>query len=163
MGQEEKKEKEKKRKKEKKKKKNSPSPKRLALEVKQDAKKTPQQHQRSIRHNGRHEPSPINPIRNILAIAITPEVFVDRDGNEKGAGNGFVRIDGVGGHDGWDRGDLHAGSAKGNHDNDLPGPFVLHAECCDNVANVHDDYVGNECDQTHLGLVKWKKKNVSQY
>lgn len=129
-----------------------PSSERLALVVEQDAEETPQQHQRPVCHDRWDKSSFFNPRGDEFGETIAPDVLVDRDSNEQRASDWFVRVYGVGGYDGGDRGDLDAGGTEGDNDDDLPGPFSFHADGGDDVADVHDDHVGDHCDQTHLGL-----------
>ena len=131
-----------------------PSSKRLALIVKQDAEQTPQQHQRSIRHDGRNESRLLHPRCDEFGETVAPDVLVYGDGDEEGAGDWLVGIDGVGGYDGGDGRDLHAGGAEGDYDDDLPGPFSFHADGGDDVADVHYYHVGDHGDETHFGLYR---------
>lgn len=72
---------------------------------------------------------------------VTPDILVHGDGDKEGAGDGLVRVDGVGADDGWDGGDLDAGGAEGDDDDCLPGPLSFHSDGCDNVADVLKSHV----------------------
>lgn len=94
----------------------------------------------------------LNPRCDELGETITPDVLVDSDGDEQGSSNWLVRIDSICANDGRNRGHLHARSTKSNDDDDFPWPFSLHADGGNDVADVHNDHVGNHCEETHLRL-----------
>ena len=73
----------------------APLPERLANKVEQDAKRAPQEDKRHVQHDGRDEAAGNGPWCDEFAKAVAPEVLVDSDGDEDGAGDGPVAVDGV--------------------------------------------------------------------
>lgn len=130
----------------------SPPSKGLPLIVEQDTEKTPQQDQTPIRHDRRNIPIGNNPLGNELAESITPHILVDRDGDEQTARNRLVAVDCICGYDTRESGDLDASAGVADQDDGFPGPVVLVAHADDDVAEVHDDNVGDHCWETHLGF-----------
>ena len=130
----------------------TPPPKRLPLPPKQPPKQAPQQNQTRIRHNRRNKPILLRPHRNKLAKPIPPNVLIDRDAHKQATCHGLVAIDGVGGGDGGERGDLDAGAGEADDDDGFPGPVVLVADGHDDVAQVHDYDVGYHGGETHFGF-----------
>lgn len=90
----------------------TPRAKRLPIVPKQHAKKTPQRNKAHVGHDGRHVAAADDPGRDELAEAVAPDVLVDGDGDEDGAADGLVRVDGVGAGDGGEGGDLDAGAGE---------------------------------------------------
>jgi hypothetical protein len=86
-----------------------------------------------------------NPRRDEFGETIAPDVLVDCDGHKQWSSDRLVRVHGVGAHDGRDGSHLHTGSAESNHYDDFPWPLSFHTDSSDNVANVHDDNVGDHC------------------
>lgn len=130
----------------------SPSAEGLSVLPEDDSAQAPQEYERAVRHDGRNVSRFDDPRRNEFGEAVTPDVLVDGNGNKEGASNWLVGVNSVGGHNRWDRGDLDAGCGKRDDDDRLPRPLPLVADCCDNVADVHDDDVRNHGHQSHLGL-----------
>jgi hypothetical protein len=102
-----------------------PSLERLAVEPEQDGKRAPQGRERHVEHDGRDVAGADDPGCDELAEAVAPQVLVDRDGDEDRARNGLVRVDGVGGRDAGDGGDLDAGAGVADDDDDLVVLLVL--------------------------------------
>ena len=63
----------------------APPSKCLALVVEQDAKQTPQENERRVRHDGRDETIRNDPVSDKLAEAVAPHILVDSYCNEKTA------------------------------------------------------------------------------
>lgn len=55
-----------------------------------------------ICHDRRHETGLFCPVCDELRETVTPEIFVDRYGNEDGPRDGFVGVDGIARDDGWE-------------------------------------------------------------
>jgi len=134
----------------------TPPPKSLPVEVKHKPKQTPQRDQPHVRHNRRHKPALLHPRRDEFRKPIPPDVLVDRDSNHERAGDGLVRVDGVGGEHARESGDLDAGAGVADNDDGLPVPFVLVAEGDDEVAEHHYEDVGDWIERRWLaGDEKW--------
>lgn len=88
----------------------SPLSERLAVEVEDNAERTPQEDQTHVEHDWWQVPIGNDPRRDELAETISPHVLVDSDRHEDRSRNGLVRVDGVGRRDGRDGGDLDAGA-----------------------------------------------------
>ena len=94
-------------------------PQALAPEVEEDAKAAPEEDERHVQHDGRHETASNGPRCDEFRKAIAPDVLVDRDGDEDGAGDGLVAVDRVRGGDGGDGSDLDPGAGVADDDDDL--------------------------------------------
>jgi hypothetical protein len=81
--------------------------------------------------------------RNLLGEAVSPQVLVHGDGDHERASDRLVRVYGVGGDHGGKTGDLDSSAGVSDDDDDFPSPFVLVAECGDEVAKHHDQNVGD--------------------
>jgi len=121
----------------------SPFSKGLPLEPEQDTTQAPYQNQCHICHDRRDIPICNNPWRDELGEAITPDVLVDRDGNEDAACNGLVRINRICGKDCWKRGNLDTSAGPSDYHDDLPVPGMLISQSSDNIPDDHQYYVGN--------------------
>lgn len=80
---------------------------------------TPKDRQGHVRHERRDVPRILHPWSDELGEAIAPHVPVHCCRDENRSSSGFVRVDGVGGRDGWKGGDLYAGASETKYDNDL--------------------------------------------
>lgn len=94
----------------------------------------------------------VHPSRVYIPNTITPDILIHRNGDEQGPRDGLVAVNGVGGRNGRQRGDLHAEAAPPDHDNDLPRPVVVVADRGDDAADDHDGDVGDHGGEAHLGL-----------
>ena len=94
-------------------------PQALAPEVEEDAKAAPEEDERHVQHDGRQETASNGPRRDEFRKSIAPDVLVDRDGDEDGAGDGLVAVDRVRGGDGGDGSDLDPGAGVADDDDDL--------------------------------------------
>jgi hypothetical protein len=79
--------------------------------------------------------------QNLLGKAISPHVLVHSNGYHERASDGLVGIDGVSGDHRWKTGDLYPSAGIADDHDDLPSPFVLVAECGDEVAEHHDENI----------------------
>lgn len=69
--------------------------------------------------------------------------LVHGDADKQAARDGLVAVDGVGAGNARQRRDLDAGARVADDDNGLPGPAVLVADGHDDVAQDHDQDVGD--------------------
>ena len=129
-----------------------PLPKRLPLEIEQNAHATEQGDQRRVRHDRLDIAGLDDPRGQELGVAIAPDVLVDGDGDEETAGHGLVAVDGVGRDDGRERRDLDPGTGVADDDDGGPWPVVLVAEGDDEVAQDADHDVRDHGRETHFGL-----------
>lgn len=97
----------------------APFSERLADKVEENTERAPQKDERHVQHDGRDEAARNGPRRDELAEPVAPDVLVDGDGDENGAGDGFVAVNSIGGGDGRDGGDLDAGTGVANNDDGL--------------------------------------------
>ncbi len=97
----------------------SPLPECLSVEPEQDAKRAPQRGQAHVQHDRRDVAVRDDPWRYELAEAVAPQVLVDGDGDKYRARDRLVRVDGIGGSDTGDGGDLDARAGVANDDDDL--------------------------------------------
>lgn len=93
-----------------------PLSKRLAIVIEWDGKKTPQDHQAHIEHNGGLISVSFRPRCDKLAEAITPDILVHGDGDEDRSSDGLVAVNGVCTGNGWDRRHLYAGASVADND-----------------------------------------------
>ena len=128
----------------------TPAPHFLSPLQEQQTRRTEQERQAHVRHDRWQEPGLLDPRADELGETVAPEVLVDGDGDEDGTGDGFVAVDGVGADDGGDGSDLDSGAGEADDDDGFPGPFVLVAEGHDEIAEEHDEDVGEEGGETHL-------------
>ena len=85
-----------------------------------------------------------------LGEAITPDVLVHRDADEQTSCDRLVAVDSIRRDDGWQRSDLDTSEGKAQDDNCLPWPLAIITHGHDDVAQVHDDHVGDHRRQAHL-------------
>ena len=97
----------------------APLPEFLADKVEQDAKRAPQEDERHVQHDGRDEAIGNGPWGDELAEAVTPNVLVNSDGDEDGAGDRLVAVNCIGGGDGGDGGDLNTSAGIADDNNGL--------------------------------------------
>ena len=97
----------------------SPASKPLPKVPKDDARGAPKRDQAHIRHDRHHEAARYCPRRDEFGEPVAPDVLVDRDGHEGGAGDGLVAVDGIGGGHGWECCDLHACTTVADDDDGL--------------------------------------------
>ena len=148
----------------------TPLPERLPIIKVPNPRQTKQRRQRHVRHDRRHEPSLHRPGRDELGETVAPDVLVDGDGNEDGAGDGLVGVDAVGRGDGGEGGDLDAGACvadyhdwlvgmlikrvdgegRGGDGAYLPVPLLLVSERDDEVSEDHQADVGDHRRQSHF-------------
>lgn len=129
-----------------------PAPHLLPPHIKHDPERTPQKDQTHVQHDRRHEPALLDPRRDELGEPIPPHILVDRDRDHDRASDRLIAVHGVRRGNSRDGGDLDAGTREADQHDRLPRPLVLHAEGDDEVAQQHDQHVGHERGQTHLGL-----------
>lgn len=129
-----------------------PPPERLPVEPEQDAEGAPQRRERHVEHDRWDVARADDPRCHELGEPVAPEVLVDGDGDEDAAGDGLVRVDGIGGGDAGDGGDLDTGARVADDDDDAPVPRVLVADSVDDVAENHDEHVGDHGHEAHLWL-----------
>lgn len=129
-----------------------PSSEGLAVEPEQDAERTPQSREGHVKHDRRNVSRGHNPGRDELGEAISPKVLVDSDRDEDRARDGLVRINGIGRRDTGDSSDLDTSAGVADDDDDAPIPAILIADGVDDVAENHDEHVGDHRHETHLGL-----------
>jgi hypothetical protein len=127
-----------------------PSSERLSLVVEQNAEQTPKQDKRGVGHDGWNVPVGDDPGGDELAEAVAPHVLVDGDGDEQAAGDGLVRVDGVGADHAGQGGDLDAGARVANEDDCFPGPVMLVSDRDNDIAEEHDYDIGNHGWEPHL-------------
>jgi len=127
-----------------------PLPEGLAAEPEQHAEQAPQRDERHVGHDGWDVAGLDGPGGDELAEAVAPDVLVDGDGDEDGAGDGLVAVDGVGGGDGGESGDLDTGAGVTDDDNHLPVPCMLIAKGDDEVADYHDNDIWYHGKQSHF-------------
>lgn len=120
-----------------------PPPERLPEEVERNRAQTPQRDQTHVRHNWRNEAILHDPRRDKFSESVSPDVLVDRDGDHQRSSNGLVGVDRVGRSHGGQGGDLDTGARITDDDDDLPGPFAFVAKGDDEIAEDHDEDVGN--------------------
>lgn len=111
-----------------------PPSERLAVVVEDDAAQAPKKDERAVGHDGRNVSRLLNPWRDELGETVSPDVLIDRDGYHERAGNGLVRVDGVGVDDTGQSGDLNASACVSDYNDWGPVPLVLHADGHDNVS-----------------------------
>lgn len=129
-----------------------PSAECLSLVVEENAEQAPKQDKRPIGHDWGNVSTFNDPGSDELAEAVTPHVLVDSDANEETACDRLVRIDSVSAGNTRQGGDLDTCTGVADQDDGLPGPLVLVADRDNDVAEVHDDHVGDHSWKTHLGL-----------
>ena len=96
-----------------------PAPEPLPLKPKKNPERTPQRRKTHVRHDRRDVAILLGPGRNELAEAVAPEILVDGDADEDAASCRFVAVDGVGGGNGGESGDLDTGAGPANDHNRL--------------------------------------------
>lgn len=96
-----------------------PLPESLPVEIARDGKQTPQDLERHVKHNGFDEPALRRPWRDEFREPVAPQILVHGDGDEDRAGDGLIRVDGIGADDGGDGGDLDAGRSVADNDDRL--------------------------------------------
>lgn len=97
----------------------APLPERLAAEVEQNTKGTPEEDKSHVEHDWRNETIFNGPWGDELAEAIAPNVLVHGDGNEDGTGNRLVAVNGVGRCDCGNGGNLDTSAGVSNDDDRL--------------------------------------------
>lgn len=97
----------------------APFPERLAEEVEQNTKGTPEEDESHVEHDWGNETIFNGPWGDKLAEAIAPNVLIHGDGNEDGTGNRLVAVNGVGGCDCGNGGNLDTGAGVSNDDDRL--------------------------------------------
>lgn len=70
-----------------------PLPERLSIEPENDARQAEESDQTHVRHDWRDVSALDDPRGDELREAVSPDVLVDRDGNEDGSRDGFIGVD----------------------------------------------------------------------
>ena len=151
-----------------------PPPTSLPVEPEHHSKTQQQRRHAHIHHERRDIPRLRLPRRNKLPHPIAPHIFVDRDTDKDGAGDGFVRVYGVGAYDGGESGDLNSRAGEAYYDRDLAGekknrqwkilfdrkgaktytpiPLLFQTPSNDKIPQPHDQHIRNHSNQPHLRL-----------
>lgn len=83
---------------------------------------------------------------------ITPQVFINGNGDEKRTSDGLVTVNRVGAANTWQAGNLDSCTRITEDHNDGPWPLALVTNCCNDVAKGHDQYIWNHGGEPHLRL-----------
>ncbi len=92
------------------------------------------------------------PRRNELAQPISPHILINRNSNEQRASNRLIRVNRIRTDDTRERSHRNARTRVSNEHDNLPRPVSLISNRNNNIAQEHDNNIGNHSRQSHFGF-----------
>lgn len=127
--------------------------------------------QTHVQHNWRYISTRSTPNSDELTEAVTPQILIDRDVDEKRARYRLIAIDGISAGDGGKSSDLNASTGVADNDNGLfcmgqnsqrlligltythpPIPVILISKSNNKITQDCNKNIWNHSRQTHLGF-----------